>query len=406
MMKKILISTAIILSASGIFAQEKLVNKALSDAKAEKPNFKEARENIATALGNPESKDLAKTWYAAGFIENRSYEAERNKQILNQKANEKEMYTALAASVKYFVKAAELDQLPDVKGKVKPKYLKEIKTLIKSSQSSFINAGAYFWDLKDYQIAYDMFHNYTEIPKLEVMQGEEFVVDSNFYMIQYYEAIAASQIPNPKLAIASYEALKGTGYKENEIYQYLAHEYLAAGDTVNYSKTLEEGAIKFPSEAYYIQTLINIYINGGEFDKAINYLDAAIKQDPKNAQFMDVKGRLLEQEKKTEEAMATYKQAIEMDPNFAEAYGNVGRMYYNNAIDENDKAATIRDTRTYNETIANKVKPLFREALPFYEKAHNLKPEEREYMVALRGIYYNLGMGAEYDAIEKKLSDM
>ena len=44
------------------------------------------------------------------------------------------------------------------------------------------------------------------------------------------------------------------------------------------------------------------------------------------------------------------------------------------------------------------------EALPFYEKAHELKPDEREYMVALRGIYYNLRMGDKYEAMEDKIN--
>lgn len=35
----------------------------------EKPNFQEARDNIKGALTNPETKDDAKTWYVAGFVE-------------------------------------------------------------------------------------------------------------------------------------------------------------------------------------------------------------------------------------------------------------------------------------------------------------------------------------------------
>ena len=403
-MKRILLSTALFLAVTSGFAQMKLVNKAFSEAKAEKPNFAEAQAEIKQALENPESKNDVKTWYVAGFLENKLFESERNKQILQQKPNEDKMYNALLACYNYFMKAAELDQIPNEKGKVKPKYLKDIKNTLKNDQSYYINGGAYFWDKKEYQKSYDMFHIYTEIPKLDIFKGETFPVDSNYNMILYYAALAASYIPNPELAVKSYEALKGTGYKENEVYQILASEYLNMKDSANYEKVLAEGAKLFPSDAFFVQTLINIYINNGNYDKAITYLNEAIAQDPKNAQLYDVKGRLLEQEKKFDEALALYKDAIKMDPNYADAYGNIGRIYYNQAIEANDKAANIKDVKAYNKAKKEEVEPLFKEALPYYEKAHQLKPEEREFMVALRGIYYNLDMGPEYEKIEAEMS--
>ena len=403
-MKRILISTALFLAVTGGFAQMKLVNKAFSEAKAEKPNFTEAQADIKQALENAESKDDVKTWYVAGFIENKLFESERNKQILQQKPDETKMYGALLACYNYYMKAAELDQQPNEKGKVKPKYLKDIKSTLKDDQSYFINGGAYFWDQKEYQKSYDMFHIYTEIPKLDIFKGETFPVYSNYSMILYYYELSATYIPNPELAIKSYEALKGTGYKENEVYQMLASEYLNLKDSANFEKTLAEGAKLFPTDPYFVQTLINIYINNGDYDKAITYLNEAIAQDPKNAQLYDVKGRLLEQQKKYDEAITLYNEAIKIDPNYADAYGNIGRIYYNEAIEENDKAATIKDIKSYNQTKKDKIEPLFKKALPYYEKAHQLKPEEREFMVALRGLYYTLEMGPEYEKIEAEMS--
>ena len=403
-MKRILFSTALVLAATSGFAQMKLVNKAFAEAKAEKPNFTQAQSEIKEALTNAESKDDVKTWYVAGFIENKLFESERNKQILNQKPNEAQMYDALLACYNYYLKAAELDQMPNEKGKVKPKYLKDIKTTLKNDQSYFINGGAYFWDQKDYQKAYDLFHVYTEIPKLDLMKGETFPVDSNYNMILYYEAIAASYIPNPELAISCYNQLKGTGYKENEVYQLLALEYQNANDSVKYRETLVEGAKLFPTDPFFVQTLINIYINAGDYDHALNYLDEAIAQTPDNPQLYDVKGRLYEQQKHNEQAMAMYEKALAIDPNYADAYGNIGRIYYNEAIEESDKAANIKDIKTYNQTRTDVIDPLFKKALPYYEKAHELKPDEREFMVALRGIYYNLDMSAEYDKIDAEMN--
>ncbi len=38
------------------------------------------------------------------------------------------------------------------------------------------------------------------------------------------------------------------------------------------------------------------------------------------------------------------------------------------------------------------------------KKAHQLKPDDRECMIALRGIYYNLNMGDKFDAIEAEMN--
>ena len=296
-MKKILLSSVLILATSAGFAQEKLVNKAFSEAKTENPNFGVAQADIKAALENPETKDNVKTYFVAGFIENKLFESERNKQILNQQPNEQKMYDALYACYTYYVKAAELDQLPNEKGKIKPKYLKDIKSTLKNDQSYFFYGGGYYYNENNYQKAYDLFEAYVDIPQLSFFTPEEFATDTNLNMVQFYAAVAASLIPNPQLAIKNYTALKGKGYNENEVYQYLAMEYLNLGDTAQYENTLAEGAKAFPTEPYYVQTLITLYIHKGDYTKALSYLDEAIAQQPDNAQLYDVKGRLLENRK-------------------------------------------------------------------------------------------------------------
>ena len=121
-MKRVLLTVALCVAASASFAQKKVVNEAQSIAKGSNADFGEARTLIKGALENPETKDDAKTWYVAGFIEDQQFNTERAKQILGQQPNEPVMYEALYGILPYFQKAYELDQLPNEKGKVKPKY--------------------------------------------------------------------------------------------------------------------------------------------------------------------------------------------------------------------------------------------------------------------------------------------
>ena len=101
-MKRVLLTVALCVAASASFAQKKVVNEAQSIAKGSNADFGEARTLIKGALENPETKDDAKTWYVAGFIEDQQFNAERAKQILGQQPNEPVLYEALYGILPYF----------------------------------------------------------------------------------------------------------------------------------------------------------------------------------------------------------------------------------------------------------------------------------------------------------------
>ena len=147
----------------GLFCTEKSCKlRHQSIAKGSTPDFSEARTLIKGALENPETKDDAKTWYVAGFIEDQQFSNERTKQVLGQQPDEPVMYEALGSILPYFEKAYELDQLPNEKGKVKPKFTKDIKGILGANHVYYINGGAYYFDQKDYNKAYDFFEQYLK----------------------------------------------------------------------------------------------------------------------------------------------------------------------------------------------------------------------------------------------------
>ena len=319
-MKKVLFTVALCVAATASFAQKKAVSEAQSIAKGQNPDFNEARTLIKGALENPETKDDAKTWFVAGSIEDSQFSNERTKQVLGQQPNEPVMYDALSNILPYFEKAHELDQMPNAKGKVKPKYTKDIKSILSANHVYYINGGAYYFDQKDYKKAYDFFEQYLKISDLPMFKGEPTAErDSNFMTVQFYAAVAATQLQDSKLAIAALERAKSMDYRANDVYQYLCYEYEQAKDTVNLEKTLEEGMQKFPEEQYYLMSLINNYIYSNRNDKAIEYLNTAIAKEPNNAQLYDVMGRVYETGLKDyANAEKYFSKALEIQPDYIE----------------------------------------------------------------------------------------
>ena len=230
-MKRVLLTVALCVAASASFAQKKVVNEAQSIAKGSNADFGEARTLIKGALENPETKDDAKTWYVAGFIEDQQFNTERAKQILGQQPNEPVMYEALYGILPYFQKAYELDQLPNEKGKVKPKYTKDIKSILSANHVYLFNGGAYYFDKQEYKKAYDFFNQYVEISELPMFAGTQTAEkDSTFMTVQFYAAAAASLAKDSRLAIAALERAKNTPYRQYDVYQYLCYEYGEATD--------------------------------------------------------------------------------------------------------------------------------------------------------------------------------
>lgn len=151
MRKTLLTASLLLLALSPAFAQKSLVNKAWSQAKLEEPNFKQARADIQEALANEETVSDAKTWYVAGDIEQRFFDKENSQLQLGLSAKENEMYNALSNEYKYYLKAVALDTLPNKKGKVKPKYLKNIRRDLLANSDGYIQGGVYYFNQKEYQ---------------------------------------------------------------------------------------------------------------------------------------------------------------------------------------------------------------------------------------------------------------
>ena len=407
-MKRVLLTVALCVAASASFAQTKVVNEAQSIAKGSNADFGEARTLIKGALENPETKDDAKTWYVAGFIEDQQFNTERAKQILGQQPNEPVMYEALYGILPYFQKAYELDQLPNEKGKVKPKYTKDIKSILSANHVYLFNGGAYYFDKQEYKKAYDFFNQYVEISELPMFAGTQTAEkDSTFMTVQFYAAAAASLAKDSRLAIAALERAKNTPYRQYDVYQYLCYEYgeaRTAQDSVMLEKTFEEGMQVFPDSAFFLNNLINTYIYSNRNEKALEMLNVAIQKNPNDANLYNVMGRVYETGLKDyANAEKNFQIALEKDPNLTDALSNIGRIYYNQGVNKLSEANMINDSKKYQEELGM-AKDLFKKALPYYKKAHEAEPEKMDNMIALRGIYYNLNMGPELEAIEAEMN--
>ena len=413
-MKKTLIMAALVLISAGCFAQKANVKKAKNLALQETPDFSGARAAINEALSNDETKDLADTWYTAGLIGYEERSKENEKTYLGQARDEKRAGEAVVESFDYWMKAADLagQKVLDKKGNEvladkKTYALLQKKVLEYYKNQELVKYGIYLNDQRDFATAYGVFQRHLSIPELSLMQNEklqkEMPKDSIYDQYKYYTAIFAIQAEMHPEAIAVLEEMKDGNYEAITVNQFLYQEYVNVQDTANYVRVLQDAVVRFPQEPWFLQNLINHYIFSGQEQEAINYLEQAIAREPNVAQYHLIKGNLNENQKNYEAALADFDRALAIDPTMADAEAGKGRVYYNQAVKMNEDAALIADAKEYKKAL-EEMNAMFRQSMPFFEKAHELAPDNRDYMITLRGLYYRFDMTDKYNAINEELN--
>ena len=413
-MKKSLILAALVLISAGCFAQKNpLVKKAKSYAMAETPDFGAARAAIAEAL---DAEKTAEAYYWAGMIGYQEMTQENYNQMMGKGANQAKAGQAVEESYRYWVKADELAQVPvlnkkgvevptdpKMRGNVSKKMLEYYK------QQELVKYGIYLNEQRDFAGAYEAFKMHIDIPELAMMQSDklqkEMPRDTTYEQYKYYAAIFAVQSEMHPEAIALLEEMKNGSYEAISVNQFLYQEYVAIKDTAKFVATLQDAIVRFPKESWFLQNLINYYIFSGQEPVAVEYLAQASEREPNVAQYHHIKGNLDENLGNYEDALKDFDAALAIDPTLADAMAGKGRVYYNQAVKLNEAAALISDNREYKKAL-DEMNEVFRKSLPYFEKAHEMEPQDRTYIQILKGLYYRFNMDDKYNEMNEKLNNL
>ncbi len=202
----------------------------------------------------------------------------------------------------------------------------------------------------------------------------------------------------------------GYHYEGGEVFAKLGDVYSNLGDPKKGAETLEQGFVMYPQSQSILIGLINYYMTSGEnADRLFVLIDEAKKNEPNNASLYYVEGNIYKELKNTEKAIEAYMKCSEINPEYEFGYIGAGILYYETAIELQEKAANELDDNKYNAIVADFEKALQNAIAPF-EQAYNvskdngLKVNIAEY---LKNIYYRFSSnGPEYEAGYKKYDEV
>ena len=403
-MKKILLIACGLLMAGTAVAQENVLKEAERGLKVEVPNHAGIADMLRGAMKDPSTAQNVKTWYLAGKNAFQTWQTGWEQLQIGGNPDKVNMSRAILDGFDYYTKAFTMDTIVTnaAKGKFKAKYSKDMVKTIVANVNNFYDAGVYLYEAKDLPGAYRAWEIFTILPTMPQLgkDAPAMPVDSIMAQTYYNMGIFAYQADMKPEALKSFMSAAKYGMGE------VAYDNaLAMASELNDIAAMEvianEGFNKYGKQTY-VGSLVNVYVKNGQFDKALVMINKAIASNPDNSVLHNVKGVLIENRtneegispeeaaKATEEAMALYKRAVELDGENADAHYNYGRMIANKAYKTSDDAVNLSNDE-YNKLKEDVINPLFHQAAAELEKAISLNKEaNRQAFTILKNIYYNL----------------
>ncbi|TPE45860.1 tetratricopeptide repeat protein [Pontibacter mangrovi] len=376
-MKKVLLTALVAGTISVASAQNSAVNSAVLNHK--NGTLDKALADIEKATEHKKTKEKPKTWFYRGVI----LQDMIGNPIYGKNTDENTPLEVLES----FNKTVELDGENGEYGKQVPERMQML-------YGQVLNQAVEFHNNQDWPNAiskYELAHKISPEDTTAVL----------------YAAYASTADNKYDQAIGFYDELLKMGHTTEDVYKakvQLQQATEASDDAI--MQTLAAGLEQHPNSVYLMQEELKYYLKNDRADEAMAKLDKAIAADPSNASLYAVKGNLLERKKDLDGAREVYKKATEVDPTNFDAYYNLGVLEFNRGTDVNNKAAKM-DYATYKKkgkALEAEAKKYYQASVPYFEKAHEIRPDDKSTIQNLINVYTRLGRKADADKLSAKLN--
>jgi len=385
-MKKFFLFVAALCITFGALAQKGKVTGAQSFL--EQGILDKAKENIDLALTNESTISFPNTYFVKGKLCQACFESKDPKFNAFYADPLAEAYAA-------YEKSMELDP----KGSMKKKIITSLT--YNSLAVNLYNQGSARFEAKDYAGALKSFET-----QIKITEGDKYVgaVDTGMY---YNAGLAAINSAKYNEAIKYFEKCAEMKYQGITPYFQIYQSYLGLGDTTKAETVLTGLKDKFPDDKNITLNLIDLYIKSNKTDEALKYIKVAKESDPNNFSLFFATGIIYLNQNKYDEAIVELTKSTELKSDLYDTQYGLGAAYINKAADMFKAANDIMDVKKYADAVevANAV---YAKALPYMEKALELKPDDVYAMRSLKELYYRLkvkdpSLAPKYDSLKAKL---
>lgn len=361
--------------------------------------LEEAKTIINQALQYPEAQALASAWITKGDI----YLALLEKDLAKRFVNPAEPLTGDNDALEAFNAYQKGYELA-TKAYEKSDALKGITI----AQSSLINIGVAKYETQEFGKAFLSFQAALQSHDLLSSNAQKSLLDDQlqYYDIMYFTGSTARMANRTDDALRYFEIMYKAGTDKPEVYDALYSLKSEKGDDVGAMKILAEGRQKFPDDSGLLFAQINDYLKRGKLEELTGVLLQAITKEPDNIGLYVTLGNvydnlyqremqaqnLVKADEYFKAAKKYYSDAVNKDPKNVDAAYSLGSLYYNKAAIRTQELNALpedssREGIQHYEKMRNEIMVLFDEALPYFQKAESLNPNDMNTLIALTEIY-------------------
>lgn len=353
-----------------------------------------------------EMVNLGGETYSKEVYKNKEFYFNGNGQLVMINVTKPVVQGALEGARAAYAKAYEVD--------LKQSKLKDINAGLENVAKKYLDEGMNKYTLGDYAGASVLFENAADAAATKPLER----VDTTALYNAGFTAWMVKDYPRAKglfercLAAEYY-------YEGGEVFAKLADIYTNMDDKTAARDILEQGFTKFPQSQSILIGLINYYLTNNEDpNRLFELISLAKKNEPNNASLYYVEGNIYVELRKADsansdqyvaKAVEAYDACAGINPEYE--FGHIGKgiMYYNIAIELQEKASAELDDAKWAE-LNKQFTEALKNALDPFEKAYavskddSLKVNIAEY---LKNIYYRFSSdGPEYEAGYKKYNEV
>jgi len=388
-MKKIIL-ILILIGAFGFgHAQNSKVVSAYNYAKPNYKQYDKAKTAIDEAVEHEKTSQDPKAWFYRGRIYQQIYQDSTFHHLCEN---------PLKVVVESFEKSLEYD--------AKNKFKKEVVNLYNIALQQIRNEAINALKAKEYQKSYEMFDLLIKGTANENTMALNEVYDG----AAFYAGYTAEETGNIEKAHAFYDQSIAEGKEMSRAHIRKGLLYLNANDSAAYLAIMQKGIETVEDNKDILLLLIDYYNKAKKMDEALTYINKAIEKDPQNVKLYQAQGDILSAMDKPEEALKSYNKAMEIAPDDIDVMFNTGTLFFNRAAEYKNKTneLALDQEKEYKELMDNAVKE-FKQAAKYFERAHELAPDDKQITETLKKIYMNIrteeGIQEKLDKVNKLLQE-